>query len=70
MSASETGQVTQSAAEVYEEMFVPALFQQWPGRVADAAQVREGQRVLDERRAQWNRFSAAVSKVVSDAPIQ
>ena len=47
MSASETGQVTQSAAEVYEEMFVPALFQQWPGRVADAAQVREGQRVLD-----------------------
>ena len=47
MSASETGQVTQSAAEVYEEIFVPALFQQWAGRVADAAQVREGQRVLD-----------------------
>ena len=30
----------------------------------------EGQRILNERRAQWNRFSAAVSKVVSDAPIQ
>lgn len=30
----------------------------------------QGQQVLDDRRAQWNRFSAAVSKVVSDAPIQ
>ncbi|MBM7843647.1 MULTISPECIES: PadR family transcriptional regulator [Herpetosiphon] len=29
-----------------------------------------GQAVLDERRAQWSRFSAAVSKVVSDAPSQ
>ena len=47
MSAPETGQVTGSAAEVYEELFVPALFQQWARHVADAAQVREGQRVLD-----------------------
>ncbi len=30
----------------------------------------EGMRVLTERRAQWNRFSAAVSKVVSDGSIQ
>lgn len=29
-----------------------------------------GLAVLNERRAQWNRFSAAVSKVVSDAPLQ
>ncbi len=47
MSVGETGQVTQRAAEVYEEFFVPALFQQWAERTADAARIREGQRVLD-----------------------
>lgn len=30
----------------------------------------EGRLVLTERRTQWNRFSAAVSKVVSDVPLQ
>jgi hypothetical protein len=29
MGESERGQVTRSAAEVYEEFFVPALFQEW-----------------------------------------
>jgi ubiquinone/menaquinone biosynthesis C-methylase UbiE len=47
MDASERGQVTQSAAEVYEEFFVPALFQEWSSQVADAAQISSGQRVLD-----------------------
>jgi ubiquinone/menaquinone biosynthesis C-methylase UbiE len=47
MSASEKGQVTRNAAEVYEEFFLPALFQQWASRVADAAGVQSGQRVLD-----------------------
>jgi SAM-dependent methyltransferase len=47
MSASETGQVIGSAAEVYEEFFVPALFAEWPPRIADAAGIRPGQRVLD-----------------------
>jgi SAM-dependent methyltransferase len=47
MSTSERGQVTKSAAEVYEEFFVPALFQEWAARVADAASLRPGQRVLD-----------------------
>jgi SAM-dependent methyltransferase len=47
MSASETGQVTRSAAEVYEEFFVPALFAEWASRVADAAGVQPPQRVLD-----------------------
>lgn len=41
------GQVTRSAAEVYEEFFVPALFRQWAPRVADAAGLGPGQRVLD-----------------------
>ncbi len=34
-------------AEVYDEMFVPALFAQWGDIVADAARIGERQRVLD-----------------------
>jgi SAM-dependent methyltransferase len=47
MSDNERGQVTRSAAEVYEEFFLPALFQQWASRVVDAAEIRPGHRVLD-----------------------
>jgi SAM-dependent methyltransferase len=36
-----------SPAEIYDEQFVPALFQPWSGVVADAARVAPGQRVLD-----------------------
>jgi len=42
-----SGQVTASAAEVYEELYLPAMFQEWAPRLADAARVRSGQRVLD-----------------------
>lgn len=34
-------------AEIYDELFVPALFQQWGNIVAGAAQIRPGHRVLD-----------------------
>ena len=34
MDAASTGQVVASAAEVYDEFFVPALFQEWAPRVA------------------------------------
>lgn len=47
MNAIDTGQVNNSAAEIYQEFFVPALFQPWTGPVADAAGVQTGQRVLD-----------------------
>jgi SAM-dependent methyltransferase len=47
MSESGRGQVTGNAAEVYEEFFVPALFQEWTDRLAEAAGVRPGERVLD-----------------------
>lgn len=47
MSDNQTGQVSHSAAETYEEFFVPALFQEWAGRVVDAAQLKAGDRVLD-----------------------
>jgi SAM-dependent methyltransferase len=35
------------AAKAYEALFVPALFGQWAPKVADAAQIQPGQRVLD-----------------------
>src|SRR5262245_2526087 len=44
---SERGQVSKSAAQVYDEFFLPALFQQWATRVAGAARINTGQRVLD-----------------------
>ncbi len=47
MDIIDKGQVSGSAAEVYETFFVPALFQEWTGRVADAAQIQAGDRVLD-----------------------
>ena len=34
-------------ASAYEALFVPALFGQWAPKVADAAQIQPGQRVLD-----------------------
>lgn len=34
-------------ADVYEELFVPALFQQWGSIVGDAAQIMLGYKVLD-----------------------
>jgi SAM-dependent methyltransferase len=47
MSGVDTGQVSASAAEVYEEFFLPALFQEWPPRIVDAARIATGQKVLD-----------------------
>lgn len=41
------GQVGASAAEIYERFFIPALFEEWPARVLEAAQVEAGQSVLD-----------------------
>jgi SAM-dependent methyltransferase len=35
------------AAKTYESLFVPALFGQWATKVADAAKIQTGQRVLD-----------------------
>ena len=35
------------AANTYESLFVSALFGQWASKVADAAHLRPGERVLD-----------------------
>jgi SAM-dependent methyltransferase len=42
-----TLQVQVAAAKAYEALFVPALFGQFARKVADAAQVQPGERVLD-----------------------
>ena len=47
MDAAQKGQIARSAADVYQEFFVPALFAPWAGPVADAAGLCAGQSVLD-----------------------
>ena len=44
---SQSSNAERDPAEVYEELFVPALFAQWGPRVAEAAALEPGQRVLD-----------------------
>jgi SAM-dependent methyltransferase len=43
----ESGPALRSPAEVYDEQFVPALFDQWGPVMCDAAGIRPGQRVID-----------------------
>jgi SAM-dependent methyltransferase len=47
VSDTDRGQVSASAAEVYNAFFVPALFAQWTDVMLDVADVRAGHRVLD-----------------------
>ena len=47
MTKRPNGQVTGSAAQTYDEFFVPALFQEWAVRVADLMPLAAGQHVLD-----------------------
>lgn len=46
-NAATTGQVSKSAAEIYDEFFVPALFGEWARPLCDAAGIGVGSRVLD-----------------------
>ena len=47
MDEHDKGQVAASAAEVYEQFFIPALFAPWPAQVLEAARVKSGESVLD-----------------------
>jgi ubiquinone/menaquinone biosynthesis C-methylase UbiE len=47
MNDTSKGQVNRSAADIYDEFFLPALFQEWAPRVVTAGGLRGGQRVLD-----------------------
>ncbi|MBT8460640.1 MAG: class I SAM-dependent methyltransferase, partial [Boseongicola sp.] len=46
-NAAVAGQVSKSAAEIYDKFFVPALFGRWAKPLCDAANVGLGQEVLD-----------------------
>ena len=43
----ETGQLIESAAEIYESFFVPALFADWPGKILDLASINQQSKLLD-----------------------
>jgi ubiquinone/menaquinone biosynthesis C-methylase UbiE len=43
----DSGQLTSSAAEVYDEFFLPALFAAWPAKLLSAAHLAPGMRVVD-----------------------
>ena len=47
MGDSETGQVSEDAAKIYEEVYLPALFKEWCPLVVEAAQIQKGFRVID-----------------------
>lgn len=47
MDSHDSGQLSETAAEIYQRFFVPALFAGWPDPVLDAAKVVAGDRVLD-----------------------
>lgn len=47
MGEHHTGQIASSAAKVYADFFVPALFGQWPDQVLEATGVGAGHQLLD-----------------------
>lgn len=47
MNDIDRGQVAHSAARVYDQFFLPALFDEWPARVLKAARIKPGDAVLD-----------------------
>lgn len=58
-----------AAASAYEDLHVPALFQQWAVLVADAAQVHAGDRVLDVACGTGVLAREAVSRVGSQGVV-
>lgn len=47
MTVPQSSKPERDPAEVYDELFVPALFEQWGPRIAEAAAIKPGQDVLD-----------------------
>lgn len=47
MGDSETGQVSEDAAKIYEKVYLPALFQEWCPMAIKAANIKTGDSVVD-----------------------
>jgi ubiquinone/menaquinone biosynthesis C-methylase UbiE len=56
-------------AEVYDEFFVPALFQQWGNTVSEIAEIKRGQRVLDVACGTGVLAAAAAERVGADGAV-
>lgn len=69
MGKAENTRVTRPPAEVYDEFFVPALFQQWGNIVADIAGIAPGQRVLDVACGTGVLAAAAAGRVGADGAV-
>lgn len=44
---TDKGQISSNAAIIYEDFFVPAIFQEWAQRVMEAAKIKDNDSVLD-----------------------
>ncbi len=60
---------TRTPAEIYDELFVPALFRQWGAIVADAARIGLGDRVLDVACGTGVLACAALDRVGSEGAV-
>jgi SAM-dependent methyltransferase len=69
MTEPEGWQVSGDAAEVYEKCFVPAIFGQWAPRLADAARIASGDRVLDVGCGTGVLARAAADRVAAEAQV-
>jgi len=58
-----------SPAEIYDELFVPALFRPWGSVLAEAAQIDRGQRVLDVACGTGVAAAAAAERAGSDGHV-
>lgn len=47
MTERDSWQVSDDAAEIYEQFWVPAMLGQWAPQLADAVKIASGDRVLD-----------------------
>jgi SAM-dependent methyltransferase len=63
MTEATTGQISRSAAQVYEEFFVPALFAEPAARIVEATRLEPGQHVLDVACGTGVLARAALAKV-------
>lgn len=60
---------TRTPAEIYDEMFVPALFEHWGPVVAEIAQIRRGDSVLDVACGTGALTRAALERVGSQGKV-